>query len=181
MGDFIRYHGGIAKMKSLIDSREANKFRDVKTTVLVGKAGEGKTRMVVDKHGYENVFVVENGQDDKFLFDGYDGEDVICIDDFNGTIKYTTLLRILDGHKLGLNIKNGRTYAKWTQIYITSNNKPALWYRTTGENLKRRITDCLEVSKGNTRALLEPWDAGVHSDTDENIVMSISEYSDGDM
>ena len=168
-GDFIRYSNGIQKMKSLIDNKQANKFRKVTTTALIGDAGSGKTTYVCDKYGYENVFIVENGQDEKFLFDGYDGEKTILIDDFNGNIKYTTLLRILDGHKYGINIKNGRTYARWENIYITSNNKPSKWYKNIGENLKRRIKNCLLVSEGNTTDLTHPWE--IDDDTDD-------EYSD---
>ena len=164
-GDFVRYAGNIQKMKSLIDNKEANKFREIETTALIGEAGSGKTSHVCKKYGYENVFIVENGQDDKFLFDGYDGEKTILIDDFNGNIKYSTLLRILDGHKYGMNVKNGRTYAKWDKVYITSNNKPSMWYKNIGENLKRRINNCLLVSKGNTETLLTPWD--IDDDTDD--------------
>lgn len=157
-GDFVRYSNGISKMKNLIENKQANKFRNVNVTTLTGEAGSGKTSYVCNKYGYENVFIVENGQDEKFLFDGYDGEKTILIDDFNGNIKYTTLLRILDGHKYGINIKNGRTYAKWENVYITSNNKPGKWYRNIGENLKRRIKNCLLVSKGNTESLTHPWE-----------------------
>lgn len=165
-GDFIRYSNGIQKMKSLIDNKQANKFRNVTTTALIGDAGSGKTSYVCNKYGYENVFIVENGQDDKFLFDGYDGEKTILIDDFNGNIKYTTLLRILDGHKYGINIKNGRTYARWENVYITSNNKPSKWYKNIGENLKRRIKNCLLVSEGNTERLTHPWEI-LDDDSDE--------------
>jgi hypothetical protein len=151
-------------MKSLIDAKRANRFRDVQVTTLTGEAGEGKTRHVTDKHGYDNVYIVENGQDDKFLFDGYDGEDVILIDDFNGNIKYNVMLRILDGHKYGLNVKNSRAYAAWTKVYITSNNPPGCWYRNVGDNFKRRINSCLEVSRGNTEPLLDPWLTDDHDD-----------------
>lgn len=177
-GDFIRYSNGIQKMKSLIDNKQANKFRTVKTTALIGEAGSGKTSYVTEKYGYENVFIVENGQDEKFLFDGYDGEKTILIDDFNGNIKYTTLLRILDGHKYGINIKNGRTYAKWENVYITSNNKPAKWYRKIGENLKRRIKNCLLVSEGNTSDLTHPWEFDDDTDDeygDNNIKLNVIE------
>ena len=68
-GDFVRYAGNLAKMKQLIDSKKANVFRNIDTTVLCGAAGEGKTKYVIDKHGYDNVFIVENGQDDKFRYD----------------------------------------------------------------------------------------------------------------
>jgi hypothetical protein len=77
------------------------------------------------------------------MFNGYDGEKVLLIDDFNGWIKYT--LRILDGYPLRLNIKNGVTWARFDRVYITSNAKPANFYkREIKKNFKRRInTDAL--------------------------------------
>ncbi len=155
--DFVRYHSGIEKMKSLIDKKKSKRWRDVDVTVLVGAAGSGKTSFVSNKHGYENIFNL-NLECDKFMFDGYDNEDVLLIDDFNGGIKYTQLLRILDGHPLPLNVKGGRRYANFTKIYITSNVKPCFWYQNIYDNLKRRLKNCLEVTKGNTEVLSHPFE-----------------------
>lgn len=156
-GDFVRYHSGIMKMKSLIDQKKSMKWRDVDVTVLYGKAGSGKTSYVNKKHSYENIFTLNLGAGDKFMFDGYDNQDVLLIDDFNGGIKYTELLRILDGHPLPLNVKNGRAYAQFTKIYITSNVKPSRWYARIFDNLKRRLNTCLLVTKGNTESLVNPF------------------------
>jgi len=125
------------------------KWTDVETHVLVGKAGTGKTSYVMKKHGYENVFTLDTDADSKFLLDGYAGEKILLIDDFNGGIKYTSLLRLLDGHPMKLNVKNGRAYKAWEHVYITSNVAPALWYtRGLGDNMVRRLTDWHEVDKG---------------------------------
>lgn len=156
-GDFVRYHSGITKMKELIDQKKSMQWRNVETTTLTGEAGSGKTSFVYKKHGYENVFKLDAGADSKFMFNGYEGQKVLLIDDFAGWIKYTYLLNILDGHPLPLNVKNGRTFAMWEQVYITSNVNPGNWYATIGENLKRRIGKCLEVTKGNTTDLSHPW------------------------
>lgn len=156
-GDFVRYHAGIEKMKSLIDKKKTKKWRHVDVTVLIGSAGSGKTSFVAKKHGYENIFNL-NLECDRFMFDGYDNEDVLLIDDFNGGIKYTQLLRILDGHPLPLNVKNGRRYANFTKVYITSNVKPCYWYNNIYDNLKRRLKNCLEVTKGNTEDLSHPFE-----------------------
>lgn len=164
-GDFVRYHSGITKMKELIDEHSSHKWRDVETTTLTGTAGSGKTSYVYKKHGYENVFKIDSSGDDKFMFNGYAGQSVLLIDDFNGWIKYTYLLNVLDGHPLPLNVKNGRTFANWTKVYITSNVKPCAWYSKIADNLKRRINNCLEVTKGNTENLSHPFEN--INDTDE--------------
>ena len=152
-GDFIRYHSGIAKMKALIDKKRLNVWREVHTTILQGEAGSGKSKYVYDKHGYENVFKIDQRLMKTDFWGSYDGESVLLIDDFNGWIQYTYLLQILDGHPIGLNIKNGGTYANWKHVYFTSNCSMSYWYKKIGDNLARRIKSCLEVTKGNTEPL----------------------------
>lgn len=157
-GDFVRYSNGITKMKELIDEKKSQEFRRLEVTSLTGEAGSGKTREVYERHGYANVFKIDGSADERFMFNGYDGQDVLLIDDFNGWIKYSYLLNVLDGYPLPLNVKNGRTFARWTKVYITSNNKPAKWYRSVKDNLKRRIHNCLVVTEGNTIPQSDPWD-----------------------
>lgn len=122
---------------------------DVETHVLCGAAGTGKTTYVCKKYGYENVFRLDMDADSKYLLDGYAGEKILLIDDFNGGIKYNTMLALLDGHPIRMNVKNGRTYKAWEHVYITSNVTPAYWYRNRlGDNFCRRLTDWHEVDKG---------------------------------
>lgn len=150
---YAKFHGGIDKLCAHYKQKACNKWQEVKTTVLMGEAGSGKSSHVYKKHGYENVYTLDSAADDKFLCDGYAGEDVLLIDDFNGCIKYSTLLRLLDGHPMKLNVKGGRTYKNWTHVYITSNVTPRLWYKKIGDNLVRRIDSCHQVAKG---VILEP-------------------------
>lgn len=166
--NYMKFHGGIDKLCAHWAKKKSQKWMDVTTTVLCGEAGAGKSSAVYEKHGYENVFTLDSGADSKFLLDGYENEKVLLIDDFNGCIKYTTLLRLLDGHPMKLNVKGGRRYKAWTHVYITSNVSPTLWYSQLGQNLIRRLDSCHEVSN---RVILEPvtqdlkhwvqrWDAG---------------------
>jgi hypothetical protein len=50
------------------------------------------------------------------------------LDEFNGTIKYTTLLRMLDCYPLQLEIKGGMVAFNPDVIIITSNKPPNQWY-----------------------------------------------------
>lgn len=168
-GDFVRYTGGIKAMKTLIDKDSRNCWRSLSVYSLTGEAGCGKTSFVYKTEGYKNVFTVDQKMMKTDFWGTYDGETVLLIDDFSGWIPYSYLLRILDGHPLSLNVKNGNTFAAWTKVYITSNVKPGMWYRTSGDNLKRRFgnqgklpdnnifENCLEVTKGNTKRLSHPW------------------------
>jgi hypothetical protein len=61
------------------------------------------------------------------------------------------MLRLLDGHPMKLNVKNGRAYKAWSKVYITSNVAPALWYnKELGDNFVRRLDTWHEVDKGVT-------------------------------
>lgn len=144
----------IEKYKSLLEKEQTKEFRHVKVEVLYGDAGTGKTREVFKRE--PKVFTVNT--DETFPFDGYDGEEAILLDDYYGGIKYHNLLRILDGHQLRVNVKGSSRYAKWTRIYITSNEAPEKWYtRGLTPALKRRINSVTEFrneEQGNTMPAL---------------------------
>lgn len=149
---YIKFHKGIEKAKSLLDKklRSARRLKLLDNIIVIkGKAGTGKTRMVLDKHGDENVYILESkAKKDKLWFDGYDGEKVLLIDEFNGWIDYAKLLRILDVYKLRIPVKGGHTWAFWEYVYFTTNTNGGNWYYRISENLKRRIRKIFEVKKG---------------------------------
>lgn len=146
---YMKFHGGIDKLCTYHKKKSNMKWMDVETHILCGKAGTGKTSYVTRRWGYDNVFILDTDADAKFLLDGYAGEKILLIDDFNGGIRYNTMLRLLDGHPMKLNVKNGRAYKAWEHVYITSNVAPAWWYqKELGDNLCRRMTDWHEVDKG---------------------------------
>lgn len=132
----------INEYKEAIEKEQTKAFRHVKCYVLWGEAGCGKTRFA--RELYPNIFTVNCGE--TFPFNGYDGESEILLDDFYGNIKYHEILRILDGHQYRVNVKGHHRYARWTTIFITSNNPPEDWY-TLGltDALKRRITEIVTM------------------------------------
>jgi len=123
------------RLKESYDKAETRDFRNVEVIVHWGAAGTGKTRAPYEEGAY--IFDdYEHG-----WWDGYDGESIICFDDFYGGIKYAYFLRLLDGYQCRLKVKGGFTYARWTKIYITSNKAPKDWYSLgLTDALNRRIT-----------------------------------------
>jgi len=120
-------------------------FRKLQVIVHWGKTGTNKTRIPYEM----GAFVWEPSTPE--WWDGYDGEEILLIDEFYGQLKPARLLHLLDGYQQRLPIKGGFTYANWTTVYITSNVPPESWYKDIPEEVKialaRRITRIEEFSK----------------------------------
>ena len=127
-GQVIRYGRGLKDLTFILNKSNAQQFRRLTTVVLWGKAGSGKTRHVYDTCGFENVYKLEQDGSNQIWFDGYEGEDILLIDDFYGWIKYGYLLNILDGYPIRCPLKGGHTWGNWTKVFITSNKDPEDWY-----------------------------------------------------
>lgn len=150
---YARHYKAFDRMRANILREETKKkFRKLKVVALVGDAGTGKTRHVMDKHGYAkgDVYTLP-ANDDSLWWDGYAGEKILLIDEFYGGIKYGTLLKILDGYDMRLPIKGGFTYANWEKVYITSNKQPHEWYSFgSTPALNRRITKIRHFKSADT-------------------------------
>lgn len=114
---YIKYHRGLKALEY-----EIAKHREVKpiNIWIFGPAGVGKSSYVFKKHGTKNVYVKDGTQ----WWDGYRGEPVILIDDFDGKWPFRDLLRLLDwypyqGQTKGSYIKLAPEY-----IYITCEKSP---------------------------------------------------------
>lgn len=121
------------RLKQSFLKAQTREFRDVQVIVHWGKTGTGKTRTPYE----EGAFLFDDY--DNGWWDGYDGESVICLDEFYGGIKFSSLLRWLDGYQLRLKIKGGFTYAQWSKVYITSNVPPSQWYPNINDERKNAL------------------------------------------
>ncbi len=142
---FIMYNRGFQAYKKIIDKRLRKGFRKVKTIIIHGKTGTGKTRLAMEQTKNGEIFKIQ-GKGLKW-WDGYEGEKTILIDEYANDIPITELLGILDGYQLRLEIKGSFTYANWTQVIITTNLKKLHnnEKKVHKEALKRRIHKKLKV------------------------------------
>lgn len=113
------------------------KIRPIDMTYVWGKTGTGKTRDIMLRHGYANVYRTTMGS---HPFDLYKGQDIICFDEFNSTIKLEKMNVLTDIHPAILPCRYADRVACYTKIYIVSNicleqqfpdekqNKPSLWH-----------------------------------------------------
>lgn len=107
----------IEKYRLDVDRQNAG-WRDVVTTYIHGSTGCGKTRYVMDKYGYQNVY---RATDKKNPFDMYAGQDVIIFEEFRSTYKIEDMLNWLDGYPIELPARYANKMAKFTKVYILSN------------------------------------------------------------
>jgi len=129
-----------------LEKKSQQRRLDLKVSTIIGKPGLGKTRYVMDKHGDEKVYKIEF-KDNSIWFDGYTGQDVLLIDEYEGQLNYTQLLNLLDIYKLRLPVKGGFTFANWTHVYITSNIPITQWYNRNLDALERRIHENIDLEK----------------------------------
>ena len=107
-----------------------------------GLAGVGKTRYVVDTYGQENIYIKDNS----IWWDGYNIQETILIDDFDNSIPFRTLLRILDRYAYQGQVKGGYVHINSSNIYITCEFPPShYWSDNYLAQILRRLTSVQEI------------------------------------
>ncbi len=144
---FVRYHKGALALRFTTSLARIPHFRRLKTLVLYGVTGIGKTRVAVGLSDPDDYFILDSPDGANLWFDGYDGESTLIIDDFYGWIKWGFFLRLLDGYRVRLPIKGTHAYAAFERIIITSNKPPGEWYPSKGRppELSRRLTKVVHM------------------------------------
>lgn len=118
----------------------------VETTVLWGPAGTGKSKRAFEENPGAYWLTLEAGR--PLWWDGYEGQDTVIIDDYDGEIPYRTLLKILDRYPLQVHTKGNMIHLSATKFVITSNKPPENWYPVEDlEPLRRRLSRVELVTK----------------------------------
>jgi len=143
-----------AYQQSILENQYKNTFRTLKVTYIHGATGKGKTRFVMDKYGYENIFRITNYS---HPFDMYGGQKIIVFEEFYSSfIKIQQMLNYLDGYPLTLPARYGDKIACYDTVYIISNIPLAEQYKTIQ-------TDHPETYKAFLRRIGFVWDCDVDS------------------
>ena len=104
--------------QTIRDKEYAEKWRDLEITYIWGSTGTGKTRSIMERYGYRNVYRVT---DYSHPFDGYMGQDVILFEEFRSSISLGDMLKYLDGYPVVLPCRYANKQACYTKVYIVSN------------------------------------------------------------
>ena len=104
--------------QTLLEERFKSCWRTLEVYYIWGETGVGKTRGIMEKYGYENVYRVTNYA---HPFDQYQGEDVILFDEFRSSLPLSDMLNYLDGYPLRLPCRFHDKVACFTKVYVVSN------------------------------------------------------------
>lgn len=101
-----------------ISEKSRNEWRDVQSFYVWGDTATGKTRSIMDKYGYSNVFRIT---DYLHPFDNYHGQDVVVFEEFRSSIGLSNMLNYLDGYPLELPCRYSNKWACFHTVFIVSN------------------------------------------------------------
>lgn len=149
--DNIRHFDKFEKIRQTLRYEEfKTTYRKLTVQYIWGETGVGKTRYIMEHHGYESVFRIT---DYTHPFDNYHGQDVIVFDEFRSNLSVQNMLNYLDGYPLELPCRYANKYACYHTVYIISNiplekqysfiqeNEPATW-----KAFLRRINKVIEFT-----------------------------------
>lgn len=102
----------------VLESRYRDTFRQLHVEYWWGPTGTGKTRGVMEKYGYANVFRVT---DYDHPFDSYRQQDVVVFEEFRSSLKIQDMLNYLDGYPLELPCRYQNKIACYTKVYLITN------------------------------------------------------------
>lgn len=128
----MKYSGSIDRIRQdIMRDKFKDTWRDLDVTYIWGASGAGKTRGVMEKFGYANVYRVNAYE---HPFDDYNLQDVIAFEEFRSDIKISTMLQLLDGYPCNLDARYNNKQACYTKAYFMTNVD--LWeqYKHVQEN-----------------------------------------------
>lgn len=178
--DYLFSLDKIERARQLLKAEE-NKdvFRILSVSYIWGKTETGKTRGVMEEHGYTNVYRVT---DYTHPFDGYAGEDVIVFDEFRSQLKIGDMLNYLDGYPIVLPCRYANKQACYTKVYLISNIPLEDQYQTvqieqnaTWEAFARRIHEVIHYP---IKPVFKEIDDGEPCPFDESMQQSMEDTNE---
>lgn len=126
--------------QTIRDQEFSEVWRDLHVEYVYGDTGTGKTRSIMERYGYRNVYRVT---DYKHPFDGYMGQDVVLFEEFRSSLLLGDMLKYLDGYPVVLPCRYANKQACFTKVYICTNL-----------SLKEQYRDIQRESPGDYLAFL---------------------------
>lgn len=137
---------------------------DLEVVYISGYTGTGKTRSVLEKHGYANVYRVT---DYLHPFDGYNCQPVLAFDEFRSSLRLKEMLLYCDIYPIELPSRYSNKFACYNRVYIISN-----W------RLERQYPEAQREDKESWQAFLRRIHKVIHYDDKGNATVydSVQSY-----
>jgi len=117
---YLKYGQKIELIRSTKSEKYQTLCRDVKVTYIYGPSGVGKTSKVRRLLGFDDAFWVHSY--DNSMFTNYNYQDVLIMDEFTGSMKYSTFNLMLDFKTLDLRGLGCAKPSCYHKVYIISNH-----------------------------------------------------------
>lgn len=156
--DFILQIDKIDKVRTAILSERFKETvrLDLEVIYIFGKTGTGKTRGVLEKNGYSNVYRVT---DYLHPFDGYNCQNVIAFDEFRSSLRLKEMLMYCDIYPIELPSRYANKFACFNKIYIISNWK-----------LEKQYSDLQQTDQETWQAFLRRIHKVIHYKDVNNVI-----------
>lgn len=95
--------------------------RPVRVIYHVGATGTGKSygaNFQIQQLGSDKVYFTKDY--DTGFMDGYNGQDILWLDEYRGQLKYATFLSMLDVYKTQMHARYSNVLMLWNEVHITS-------------------------------------------------------------
>jgi len=142
-GTYIRYHKSIVHD---IEFVRAHRSWCTKLYIHWGDTGTGKSKYCAEN--FPNAYWKSRGD----WWDGYEGHEIVIIDEFYGWMPISMLLRAADRYPMQVPIKGGFRKFVAKEIHVTSNREWKEWWpNVTNQRVldafERRITESKQYRK----------------------------------
>lgn len=125
----FKYIRAATDLRKELDKKDKPKFERKLVHVWCGPPGTGKSHKADCVHGEELVYHLGKTQYQTKFWEGYSGEQIVCLDGFDGSwMTFQELEHLLDGYAQTVNLKGTSRWGRIKHVYITSNLKPMEWY-----------------------------------------------------
>lgn len=123
---FVKQFKGL---QALQQQRPAPERQAVAVLAIVGPTSVGKTWNVRRSFG-NDIYVPLDGNSGNW-FDAYTGQRVLLLDEFKGTVRLQTFLRLCEQYSYKADAKHAWAWAAWTFVIVISNSPPTNWWQIT--------------------------------------------------
>lgn len=103
--------------------------------VYYGPTRSGKSRHAAELFGSDAYYMTMSANSDggNSWFDGYDGQEVVIVEDFTGFFRLNTFLNMIDRYPFQVQTKGGFIHFTSRLVVFTSNVHPDKWYANARE------------------------------------------------